>query len=73
MEELIKTFEDAKDRIPHLVFEIGYTRITGYMIHMWDSTGTGIKAAPKIFTCQDEDFEIVAKEAINSIREYINQ
>ena len=71
MKYLIEIFEYAKDQIPHLVLEIGYTRPTGYMIHMWDSTGTGIKSAKKIFTCQDEDFETVANEAIEKIKEYI--
>lgn len=71
LQPLIEAFENAKDKIPHLVFEIGYTRTTGYMIHMWDSSGVGIKKAPKIFTCQDEDFEAIAIEAIEKIHKYV--
>lgn len=71
--KLIDQFHDALDLIPHLVFEIGYTRVTGWMVHVWDSTGTGIKDAKKVFTCQNDDVNICIGESIIRLKGYIQK
>lgn len=53
--DLREKFEDVLNSVPHLVFEIGYTRPTGWMVHLWNSSGVGIGDAKKIFSIHDGD------------------
>ena len=70
---LVNEFEKALDRIPHLIFEIGYTRPTGWVVHLWNSSNVGIKNAVKIFSCQDESREDCFIEATNFIKNYLEE
>ncbi len=70
--ELINKFYDTLDLIPHLVFEVGYTRPTGWMVHVWDSTGVSISEATKILTCQDEDCSVCFNDATEKLNDIIS-
>ena len=50
--EFFAEWENALNHKPHLHMEVGYTRPTDYMVHIWDGTSVGIKNAPKIITSQ---------------------
>ena len=54
---------------PFLLIEIGYNRVTGWMVHLWDSSGGSMKNALEIFSvqCETGDFST----AIEKINEYI--
>jgi len=60
---LLKIFDDALNVRPHLMFVIGYTRVTDWMVTIWDATGVGIKGAPKIICTQSPDREEACREA----------
>lgn len=66
---LLAAFDDALNVRPHLVFEVGYTRVTDWMVHVWDSTGVGIGAAPKIVTAQAPDRDEAMTIAAAKLRE----
>lgn len=66
---LLAAFDDALNVRPHLVFEIGYTRVTDWMVHVWDSTGVGIWAAPKIIYTQSPDRDEALSLAAAKLRE----
>lgn len=67
--ELLDTFEQALDVRPHLAFEIGYTRPTDWMVHIWDSTGVGIGNAQKIICTQDTDKDKACADAVAQLKE----
>ncbi len=66
------TWEDAISRHPFLLVEIGYTRATDWMVHIWNSEGTGIKNAPKIITTQRTSRADAMTEAANQLRDLFN-
>lgn len=66
-------FEDAKDQRPFLAMEIGYTRVTDWMVIIWDSAGTGLKDAPKIVQEQGVDLPAVLKDAKKSLAKYLKE
>ncbi len=49
---LMKTFDDVLSRHPHLVFEIGYNRVTDWMVSVWDSSKVGIQNSNLAFKTQ---------------------
>jgi hypothetical protein len=65
----LAAFDDALNVRPHLVIEIGYTRVTDWMVHVWDSTGVGIGAAPKIVTTQAHDRDEAMTRAALALRD----
>ena len=62
---LLDAFDAATDVIPHLMFEIGYTRATDWMVHIWDKTG-GVEK--KLVTTQSYDREEACLEAIKELK-----
>lgn len=69
LEALLDAFDDALNVRPHLLIEIGYTRPTDWMVHIWDATGVGIAAAPKIIiSAQDVSRAGVCREAAEQLR-----
>lgn len=66
--DLMAAFDAAKDAHPHLLIEIGYTRITDWMVHVWDAHGTSIANAPKIISAQSPDRGEACREATEKLR-----
>lgn len=66
---LLDAFDKAMDMRPHLLIEIGYSRPTDWMVHIWDATGVGIKEAPKIICTQDTSREEACRMAAEQLRE----
>ena len=58
-----KAWDKALDQNPYLVLEIGFTRPTGWMVHVWNAHSVGIKAAPKIIETQSESRGIALRQA----------
>lgn len=67
-EALLDAFDDALNVRPHLLIEIGYTRPTDWMVHIWDATGVGIADAPKIISTQDTIRDGACREAAEQLR-----
>lgn len=65
---LIKVFKAALDVRPFLLFEIGYTRPTDWMVHVWDSANVGIARAECLFTVQSHDRDTAFFEAAQLLR-----
>jgi len=59
---LFSVFEECLNVRPHLLMEVGYNRITDWMIHVYDATGVGIANAEKIIATQG-DREVVMDKA----------
>jgi hypothetical protein len=68
LNELIEVYEAARDIHPHLLIEFGHNRITDWMVNVWDATGVGIKAAPKIICVQETDPGEAALAAIAELK-----
>ena len=66
---LLAAFEDAINARPHLVFEVGYNRVTDWMVNVWDATGIGLGSAPKIITTQSHDRDEAMALAAAKLRE----
>lgn len=64
--DLFEEFERALLVRPHLLLEIGFNRVTDWMVHIYDATGVGIKAAVMIIEthhCDREDaMRLAAKQ-----------
>jgi hypothetical protein len=73
LNELIEAYEAARDIRPHLLIEFGHNRITDWMVHVWDSTGVGIEAAPKIICVQETDPGEAALAAIAELKKLFPQ
>ena len=67
--EFFQIVDEALNRRPHLLFEIGYNRITDWMVHVYDATGVGIKAAPLVITIQCREWTEAMTEAVAKINE----
>jgi hypothetical protein len=67
-EALLDAFDNALNMRPHLLLEIGYTRPTDWMVHIWDATGVGISEAPKIITTQDTSRAGACRDAAEQLR-----
>ena len=61
---LLYTFDQALNSTPHLWFELGYTRPTDWMIHIWDKTGDTER---KIITTQDTDRGSACQQATKQL------
>jgi hypothetical protein len=68
LNELIEVYEAARDIHPHLLIEFGHNRITDWVVNVWDATGVGIKAAPKIICVQETDPGEAALAAIAELK-----
>lgn len=66
--DLLDAFDEALNVRPHLLFEIGYTRPTDWMVHIWDATDTGIKYAQKIISTQNVSRDEACREAAALLR-----
>ncbi len=66
-----KIWDEALNQRPHILLEIGFTRPTGWMIHVWDAEFVGIKAAKKIITVQSEKRVDAMKQAKKLLEELI--
>jgi hypothetical protein len=56
-------FDEALNAHPHLLIDIGFNRQVDWMIQIWDSTGVGIKAAPRVFCCQHRNRHVPLRKA----------
>ena len=70
-EKLLELFERALLKRPHLLIEIGYTRPTGWMVHIWDATGCGIKLAKKLICTQHDELAEACRQARARLQEIV--
>ena len=68
--QLLETVEEALEVHPHLAMELGYTRPTDWMVHVWDSRGVGLQDAPKVVTTHGS-LEHACLAATNELRRYV--
>jgi len=66
------TFDRANNRIPHLFMELGYNRVTDWMVHVWDGTGVGIGEAQEVISTQGEREE-ACQEAATQLQELLEE
>jgi hypothetical protein len=66
---LFEAFEVALNLKPHLLLEVGYNRVTGWMVHVYDAADVGIENAKKVFCVQQESRIAAMKEAVGLLRE----
>lgn len=67
-----QTWESAIDLKPYLSIEIGYTRPTDWMVHIWNSEGVGLAKAPKIIMTQNTSRAEAMMEAAKQLRALFN-
>ena len=66
---LFSVFDDCLNRRSHLLLEVGYNRVTDWMVHIFDSTGVGIKNAELIISVQSHDRKEAMTAAIDQLRQ----
>jgi len=66
---LLAAFDDALYQCPSLWMEIGYTRPTDWMVHVWDRTRK--TDGGRIFTTQSTSRGEACAEATQKLREYL--
>lgn len=66
--ELLELFDDAINKYPFLLFELGYTRVTDWMVHIWNKAG-GVEV--KILTTQAIEREDACEEAIIELKKFL--
>jgi len=59
-DQLIAAFDNLLNVKPHLIFEIGYTRVTDWMVHLYDKSG-GVEN--KLFVMQSTDHGVAFHNA----------
>lgn len=67
-----QTWASAIDLKPYLSIEIGYTRPTDWMVHIWNSEGVGLAKAPKIIMTQNTSRAEAMMEAAKQLRALFN-
>lgn len=65
--DLLCVFDEALEYMPYLQFELGYTRTTDWMIHIYNSAGGN---SVKVLTGQEVTREDVCRFAAISLRRY---
>jgi hypothetical protein len=70
--ELLAAFDDALNQNPFLWIEIGYTRPTDWMVHVWDRTRKTDDDST-IITTQSTDREAACQEATQKLRAYLER
>lgn len=71
--DLYAVFDEALNRQPFLVLEIGYTRITDWMVTVWNAQGVSLEYAPKVVQVQCYDrAEALAQAAADLALLYLN-
>lgn len=71
VEKLLQIFEKLLNEQPYLAFEIGYTRTTDWMVHVWDYKGRSISESEKIIETQSYDREEACKLAREQLERYL--
>ena len=70
--KFFRQWGDSLSKHPFLILEIGYTRPTDYVLHVWNSEGVGIKDAPKVIMIQETNLKrlfVAGIEALRSLEE----
>jgi hypothetical protein len=67
---LLAAFDDALNENPFLWFEIGYTRPTDWMVHIWDKRGGTEK---KIVCTQDTDRDAACELAAEKLKRHMGK
>lgn len=65
--DLLCVFDEALEYMPYLQFELGYTRTTDWMVHIYNSAGGN---SVKVLTEQECTREDVCRHAAISLRRY---
>lgn len=63
-DQLIAALDNLLGVKPHLIFEIGYTRVTDWMVHLYDKSG-GVEN--KLFVMQSADRGVAFNDAVVEI------
>lgn len=63
-DSLLTAFDEALEMHPNLLFELGYCRITGWMVHVWDAHQVGNTTTIKIINTQSPSREEAITDAI---------
>ena len=71
MIDFFDLFEKALNVRPHLLLEIGYTRVTDYCVIIHDSTGVGISNAKRILHFQGPDRRVVLAKAYVALNDFL--
>jgi hypothetical protein len=71
-EKAILQFFDAWDQAlnhsPHLALEVGYNRVTDWVVNVWDTAGVGLFKAPKVIFAQEPSRADALAEATQGLR-----
>lgn len=67
--KFMDAFDDALNWNPFLWLEIGYTRPTDWMVHVWDKSGGG---ELKVLEVQELSMEKACKKARKILTRYVN-
>lgn len=67
--DFFATFDEALNRHPHLLMEIGYNRVTDWMVIVWNASGVGIKNAPIIIQVDSRDRDEAMETAASKLEE----
>lgn len=70
--ELLAAFDDALNQNPFLWIEIGYTRPTDWMVHVWDRTRK-TAGDSTIITTQSDNRNLAFYEATQKLRAYLER
>lgn len=73
MREFFELWDQALNVRPHMVLEVGYTRVTDYCVIIHDSTGVGIREAKKIISEQGCDRDLTIAKAYIKLSEYLSE
>jgi hypothetical protein len=68
VERFMEAFDEALNENPFLWFELGYTRPTDWMVHVWDRSGG---QEEKVLTTQAHNRDEACLMAIGELRRYL--
>lgn len=67
LSDLLYVFDEALEYMPYLQFEIGYTRATDWMVHIYNTAGGN---SVKVLTAQEVTREDACQHAAIALRKY---
>lgn len=62
-----RAFDDARNIKPHLVCEVGYSRVTDWMVTVWDASGCSIENARKLLSRQSTKLHVALNAATEAL------